>query len=184
MEVHYESLTVVETDVHYPTDVNLLWDALRCLLRVLGVACAELGEAHRGRQDRQLRLRLGPHAGQQIRAAERGREGAHSRLQAVEAIGVQAAHQCQEALHGAHARARGCLARVGPVRDQLAAARGAERARRGRCVPPRFPGNAFLVGEVCFVADLHFAGHGPASVGRAGHLPSRGWDGPVEAPSH
>ena len=37
MEVHYESLTVVETDVHYPTDVNLLWDALRCLLRVLGV---------------------------------------------------------------------------------------------------------------------------------------------------
>ena len=27
---------VVETDVHYPTDVNLLWDAMRCLLRVLG----------------------------------------------------------------------------------------------------------------------------------------------------
>ena len=24
---------VVETDVHYPTDVNLLWDAMRCLLR-------------------------------------------------------------------------------------------------------------------------------------------------------
>ena len=23
---------VVETDVHYPTDVNLLWDAMRCLL--------------------------------------------------------------------------------------------------------------------------------------------------------
>ena len=34
---------VVETDVHYPTDVNLLWDALRCLLRVLGMACPELG---------------------------------------------------------------------------------------------------------------------------------------------
>jgi len=27
---------VVETDVHYPTDVNLLWDAMRCLLRVVG----------------------------------------------------------------------------------------------------------------------------------------------------
>ena len=27
---------VVETDVHYPTDVNLLWDAMRCLLRELG----------------------------------------------------------------------------------------------------------------------------------------------------
>ena len=29
---------VVETDVHYPTDVNLLWDAMRCLLRELGRA--------------------------------------------------------------------------------------------------------------------------------------------------
>ena len=27
---------VVETDVHYPTDVSLLWDALRCLLREQG----------------------------------------------------------------------------------------------------------------------------------------------------
>ena len=29
---------VVETDVHYPTDVSLLWDALRCLLRETGRA--------------------------------------------------------------------------------------------------------------------------------------------------
>jgi hypothetical protein len=43
MEVHYESLTVVETNVHYPTDVSLLWDALRCLLRVLPAACLECG---------------------------------------------------------------------------------------------------------------------------------------------
>ena len=27
---------VVETDVHYPTDVNLLWDAMRCLIRETG----------------------------------------------------------------------------------------------------------------------------------------------------
>ena len=27
---------VVETDVHYPTDVNLLWDAMRCMLRESG----------------------------------------------------------------------------------------------------------------------------------------------------
>ena len=27
---------VVETDVHYPTDVSLLWDALRCLIRAVG----------------------------------------------------------------------------------------------------------------------------------------------------
>ena len=31
---------VVETDVHYPTDVNLLWDAIRCLLREMGQAAA------------------------------------------------------------------------------------------------------------------------------------------------
>ena len=29
---------VVETDVHYPTDVNVLWDAMRCLLGELGRA--------------------------------------------------------------------------------------------------------------------------------------------------
>ena len=34
---------VVETNVHYPTDVSLLWDALRCLLRVVVAACAGLG---------------------------------------------------------------------------------------------------------------------------------------------
>ena len=33
---------VVETNVHYPTDVSLLWDALRCLLRLLGVTCKKL----------------------------------------------------------------------------------------------------------------------------------------------
>ena len=29
---------VVETDVHYPTDVSLLWDAMRCVLRETGRA--------------------------------------------------------------------------------------------------------------------------------------------------
>ena len=32
---------VVETDVHYPTDVSLLWDAMRCLLRETGRASGE-----------------------------------------------------------------------------------------------------------------------------------------------
>ena len=32
---------VVETDVHYPTDVSLLWDAMRCLLRETGPAAGE-----------------------------------------------------------------------------------------------------------------------------------------------
>jgi hypothetical protein len=34
---------VVETDVHYPTDVNLLWDAMRCLLREAGRAAVRHG---------------------------------------------------------------------------------------------------------------------------------------------
>ena len=29
---------VVETDVHYPTDVSLLWDAMRCMIRKTGRA--------------------------------------------------------------------------------------------------------------------------------------------------
>ena len=33
---------VVETDVHYPTDVNLLWDAVRCLLRETGRAAENM----------------------------------------------------------------------------------------------------------------------------------------------
>ncbi len=32
-----------ETDVHYPTDVSLLWDALRCLIGVAAAACEEVG---------------------------------------------------------------------------------------------------------------------------------------------
>ena len=34
---------VVETDVHYPTDVNLLWDSMRCLLRETGRAAGRHG---------------------------------------------------------------------------------------------------------------------------------------------
>ena len=32
---------VVETDVHYPTDVSLLWDAMRCVLRETGRAAGD-----------------------------------------------------------------------------------------------------------------------------------------------
>jgi len=34
---------VVETDVHYPTDTNLLWDAMRVVLRETGRACEHYG---------------------------------------------------------------------------------------------------------------------------------------------
>jgi hypothetical protein len=34
---------VVETDVHYPTDINLLLDAVRKVIRLIGVLCSGAG---------------------------------------------------------------------------------------------------------------------------------------------
>jgi hypothetical protein len=34
---------VVETDVHYPTDINLLWDAIRKVITLIAVICDEHG---------------------------------------------------------------------------------------------------------------------------------------------
>lgn len=34
---------VMETDVHYPTDINLLWDAIRKVIELTGQECEELG---------------------------------------------------------------------------------------------------------------------------------------------
>ena len=34
---------VVETDVHFPTDINLLWDAIRKLIEIIAGLCAEIG---------------------------------------------------------------------------------------------------------------------------------------------
>ncbi len=47
---------VVETDVHYPTDVNLLWDAMRCMLRESGRAARRHGISGWRQWRYQLRL--------------------------------------------------------------------------------------------------------------------------------
>ena len=39
LAARYDSF-VVETHVHYPTDVNLLWDTTRCLVGEMYAACA------------------------------------------------------------------------------------------------------------------------------------------------
>ncbi len=52
---------VVETDVHYPTDTNLLWDAMRKLVTLTGRACEEChipGWRQYSHQLRQLKRRL------------------------------------------------------------------------------------------------------------------------------
>jgi hypothetical protein len=36
---------VVETDVHFPTDINLLWDAIRKLIEIIAGLCDEFGVA-------------------------------------------------------------------------------------------------------------------------------------------
>jgi len=36
---------VVETDVHYPTDINLLWDAMRKVVLLTGKLCDEIGSS-------------------------------------------------------------------------------------------------------------------------------------------
>ena len=61
----------VETDVHYPTDVNLLWDAARCLITVVAAACAEIGlGGWRKRVALQLRLKVLFHAVRRTRRAK------------------------------------------------------------------------------------------------------------------
>lgn len=47
---------VVETDVHYPTDANLLWDAMRCMLRESGRAARRHGISGWRQWRHQLRL--------------------------------------------------------------------------------------------------------------------------------
>ena len=60
-----------ETDVHYPTDVSLLWDALRCLIGVAAAACEEVGlPGWRKRVALRLRLKGLFHAVRRTRRAK------------------------------------------------------------------------------------------------------------------
>jgi hypothetical protein len=72
---------VVETDVHYPTDINLLWDAIRKLIELMAVLCTTLGmtdwrqSAYQLRQFKKLfrqvqRLKHSTAKDPQIRAAK------------------------------------------------------------------------------------------------------------------
>jgi transposase, IS5 family len=44
LQVRVDSF-VVETQVHYPTDINLLWDAIRVLIRIVAGLCEDFGIA-------------------------------------------------------------------------------------------------------------------------------------------
>jgi len=90
---------VVETNVHYPTDLNLLWDALRKLIEILAGLCAELGiagwrqSAYQRRQLKKLyrqvqRLKHSTSQDPEKRAAkqEAVRAAHHAYLEAAEAL--------------------------------------------------------------------------------------------------
>jgi hypothetical protein len=79
---------VVETDVHYPTDTNLLWDAMRCLIILVGRASEKHGIAgwrqHQFNAD-QLRGKL--RAVQNIRRS-------HSQDESKKKRALARVHQC------------------------------------------------------------------------------------------
>lgn len=61
---------VVETNVHYPTDINLLWDAIRKIIKLIAQLCNENGMSD-WRQYR-YNLRQIKHAFRQTQLAKRG----------------------------------------------------------------------------------------------------------------
>ena len=63
---------VVETDVHYPTDLGLLWNAVRCLIRETARAAAAHGVGG-GRQHRHLGKRV-KEGFNPVRSARRGKQ--------------------------------------------------------------------------------------------------------------
>ncbi len=71
---------VAETDVHYPTDVSLLWDAMRCLLKCLGRQAGPHGVTGWRQWQKQARkVRSLFHAVRQTRRATRPRVVAYLR---------------------------------------------------------------------------------------------------------
>ena len=101
---------VVETDVHYPTDVSLLWDALRCMLRSVAAACGLWGvRGWRQKRRWQLkmkalfnRVRSSKQRSQRpqrvelyVRQAERLAERARASLEALEKAGCAETTRCE-----------------------------------------------------------------------------------------
>ncbi|MDE0629033.1 MAG: ISNCY family transposase [Bryobacterales bacterium] len=86
---------VVETDVEYPTDVRLLWDALRSLLRMMGTLYAAFGVAG-WRQHRQL-MKTGERLFGRVRTARQYRKNPqHVRRHT--GFGKQLAERARESL--------------------------------------------------------------------------------------
>jgi IS5 family transposase len=68
--------TVVQTDIHYPTDGTLLWDAVRVLSRLLGRLGKLLGRRIKGFRNRTRAARRRMQALQRMSATQRQRQQA------------------------------------------------------------------------------------------------------------
>jgi IS5 family transposase len=104
--------TVVETDIHWPTDSGLLWDAVRVLTRLVKRLGAQVPTARRGFADRTRRARRRMQELHRLSPAERPRQQARKYR---DLLGVTAGVV-------ATARAAVVLARAAPPADPLAAA--------------------------------------------------------------
>ena len=86
---------VVETDVHYPTDINLLWDAIRKIIELIARQCEKLGISE-WRQHRHI-LRKIKRLYNNARKSYRGSNTVQSRISAHEAYLSVASEYVQRA---------------------------------------------------------------------------------------
>lgn len=105
--------TVVETDIHWPTDSTLLWDAVRVLTRLVKRLGAQVPSTRRGFADRTRRARRRMQEISRLTPAQRPRQ---QRRKYRDLLGVTAGVV-------ATARAAVAAARAAPPRDPLGAAR-------------------------------------------------------------
>jgi transposase, IS5 family len=137
--------TVVETDIHHPTDSRLLGDGVRVVSRLLRRAKTVLGEqVALGQQAFRTRTRSVRRLAQQLHRVARR-------------TGEQAAEDLREAYAKLIAIARASRAQAARVRTALQA-QGEARAAAGRALRPRAA--AGRAG--------HRPGHAPRLTGRAG----------------
>jgi IS5 family transposase len=104
--------TVVETDIHWPTDSGLLWDAVRVLTRLVKRLGEQIPTARQGFADRTRRARRRMQELHRLSPAERPRQQARKYR---DLLGVTAGVV-------ATARAAVATARTAPPADPLAAA--------------------------------------------------------------
>ena len=151
----------VETDVHYPTDVNLLWDAVRCLIAVAAAACAEVGlGGWRKRVALQLRLQALFNKVRRTRQAKPAAVRAY--LAFCQRLVERADGQLPELAAGRGRGARGGLAGPRPAADRPSEPAAAE----GRADPAR--GEGVLGVRGAHAVGVERQGGVPGGAGRAG----------------